>query len=57
VGLWRVSIVISKYRQDRFIEQYVGSQREIIFKNVAVLIYVFDVTSKEIEVIPIHSLG
>ncbi len=33
--------------QDRFMEQYFHSQREHIFKNVEVLIYVFDVTSKD----------
>lgn len=33
--------------QDLFMEQYFQSQRENIFKNVQVLIYVFDVTSKD----------
>lgn len=33
--------------QDLFMEQYFQSQREHIFKNVEVLIYVFDVTSKD----------
>ena len=33
--------------QDMFMEQYFQSQREHIFKNVEVLIYVFDVTSKD----------
>jgi len=33
--------------QDLFMEQYFHSQREHIFKNVEVLIYVFDVTSKD----------
>ncbi len=30
-----------------FMEQYFQSQREHIFKNVEVLIFVFDVTSKD----------
>eukprot|EP00474_Spongospora_subterranea_P002442 CRZ02900.1 hypothetical protein [Spongospora subterranea] len=33
--------------QDRFMENYFKSQRDHIFKNVEVLIYVFDITSKE----------
>ena len=33
--------------EDYFIENYFQSQRENIFKNVQVLIYVFDVTSKD----------
>ena len=33
--------------QDLFMEQYFQPQRENIFKNVQVLIYVFDVTSKD----------
>jgi Ras-related GTP-binding protein A/B len=33
--------------QDMFMEQYFQSQREHIFKNVEVLIFVFDVTSKD----------
>jgi Ras-related GTP-binding protein A/B len=33
--------------QDLFMEQFFQSQREHIFKNVEVLIYVFDVTSKD----------
>jgi len=35
--------------QDLFMEQYFQSQREQIFKNVEVLIYVFDVTSKDFK--------
>ena len=31
-------------------EQYLGALRDTIFKNTAVLIYVFDVSSKEVEV-------
>lgn len=33
--------------QDMFMEQYFQAQREHIFKNVEVLIFVFDVTSKD----------
>ena len=33
--------------QDKFMEQYFESQRDHIFQNVGVLIFVFDVTSKE----------
>jgi len=33
--------------QDRFMENYFRSQREHIFKNVQVLIYVFDIESKD----------
>jgi Ras-related GTP-binding protein A/B len=33
--------------QDMFMEQYYQAQREHIFKNVEVLIFVFDVTSKD----------
>ena len=33
--------------QDMFMEQYFQAQREHIFKNVEVLIFVFDVMSKE----------
>ena len=35
--------------QGLFMEQYFQSQRSSIFKNVGVLIYVFEVTSKEEE--------
>jgi Ras-related GTP-binding protein A/B len=35
--------------QDLFMEQYFQSQRDHIFKNVEVLIYVFDVTSKDFK--------
>jgi Ras-related GTP-binding protein A/B len=34
--------------QDAFYESYFASQREHIFRNVAVLIYVFDVASREV---------
>jgi Ras-related GTP-binding protein A/B len=32
-----------------FMEQYFQAQREHIFKNVEVLIFVFDITSKDID--------
>jgi Ras-related GTP-binding protein A/B len=35
--------------QDRFMESYFESQREYIFTNVEVLIYVFDIESPERE--------
>jgi len=35
--------------QEAFMENYFASQRDNIFKNVAVLIYVFDVESRELE--------
>eukprot|EP00818_Percolomonas_sp_WS_P001724 CAMPEP_0117447756 /NCGR_PEP_ID=MMETSP0759-20121206/7043_1 /TAXON_ID=63605 /ORGANISM="Percolomonas cosmopolitus, Strain WS" /LENGTH=302 /DNA_ID=CAMNT_0005240109 /DNA_START=105 /DNA_END=1013 /DNA_ORIENTATION=+ len=35
--------------QDAFMETYLESQRDYIFRNVEVLIYVFDVESKEIK--------
>ena len=35
--------------QDKFMEQYFQSQRDHIFKDVEVLIFVFDVTSKEFK--------
>jgi len=35
--------------QEAFMENYFASQKENIFRNVAVLIYVFDVESRELE--------
>lgn len=35
--------------QESFMEQYFASQKENIFRNVAVLIYVFDVESRELD--------
>ena len=35
--------------QEAFMENYVASQRDRIFRNVEVLIYVFDVESRELE--------
>lgn len=35
--------------QEAFLESFIGAQRETIFKNVEVLIYVFDVESREID--------
>src|SRR5690348_8908326 len=36
-------------RQEAFMENYFASQRDHIFKNVEVLIYVFDVESRDVE--------
>jgi len=36
--------------QDLFMEQYLGALRDHIFKDAAVMIYVFDVSSKDVEV-------
>ena len=36
-------------RQEAFMENYFTSQRDNVFRNVEVLIYVFDVESREIE--------
>ncbi|KAI9020486.1 ras-related GTP-binding protein A-like protein [Hyaloraphidium curvatum] len=35
--------------QEAFLESFIGSQRETIFRHVEVLIYVFDVESREID--------
>ncbi|BEI93414.1 uncharacterized protein CcaverHIS019_0510420 [Cutaneotrichosporon cavernicola] len=35
--------------QDAFLDNYLSSQRDTVFSNVAVLIYVFDITSAEWE--------
>lgn len=37
------------FRQEAFMENYFASQRDNIFRNVEVLIYVFDVESHELE--------
>lgn len=37
-------------RQDAFYENYFESQRDHIFRNVELLIYVFDIESREMEV-------
>lgn len=37
------------HRQEAFMENYFTSQRDNVFRNVEVLIYVFDVESREIE--------
>jgi hypothetical protein len=41
----------SRYRQDAFYENYFESQRDHIFRSVELLIYVFDIESREIEVL------
>ena len=40
---------VFKNRQDAFMETYLASQRGNIFSDVAVLIYVFDIESRELE--------
>lgn len=35
--------------QESFMEQYFASQKDNIFRNVEVLIYVFDVESRELD--------
>lgn len=35
--------------QDAFLDNYLSAQRDTVFSNVAVLIYVFDITSPEWE--------
>ena len=42
-------ILYLPHRQEAFMENYFASQRDNIFKSVAVLIYVFDVESRELE--------
>lgn len=42
-------ICLELYRQDAFMETYLASQRGNIFSDVAVLIYVFDIESRELE--------
>ena len=37
------------FSQEAFMENYFDSQRDNIFQNVQVLIYVFDVESRELE--------
>jgi Ras-related GTP-binding protein A/B len=57
MGLWRVNYQLnfflfslqSFYSQEAFMENYFASQRDRIFKNVEVLIYVFDVESRDWE--------
>ncbi|KAG8316954.1 hypothetical protein J6590_037298 [Homalodisca vitripennis] len=40
---------INCFRQEAFMENYFASQRDNIFRNVEVLIYVFDVESRELD--------
>ena len=42
-------VLFSLPRQEAFMENYFTSQRDNIFRNVEVLIYVFDVESRELE--------
>lgn len=47
--LLTVTVSPLNIRQDTFMENYFTSQRDNIFRNVEVLIYVFDVESRELE--------
>ena len=47
--IYRINSVVLFCRQEAFMENYFASQRDNIFRNVEVLIYVFDVESREIE--------
>jgi Ras-related GTP-binding protein A/B len=61
VGLWRVGegvdtmniksgdVANNAHSQEAFMENYFASMRDHIFKNVEVLIYVFDIESRETE--------
>eukprot|EP01156_Anaeramoeba_ignava_P021289 Anaeramoba_ignava/c18659_g1_i1.p2 GENE.c18659_g1_i1~~c18659_g1_i1.p2 ORF type:complete len:106 (+),score=27.28 c18659_g1_i1:7-324(+) len=42
--------------QDSYLENFFGSQRDRVFRNVEVLIYVFDVTRKDTEKVKFHFL-
>ncbi len=50
-GFWKNLFIFKcvSHRQDTFMENYFTSQRDNIFRNVEVLIYVFDVESRELE--------
>ena len=45
-----VLLQLISFSQEAFMENYFSSQIDHIFRNVAVLIYVFDVESRELEV-------
>ena len=42
-------LLSSFFRQEAFMETYFTTQRDNVFRNVEVLIYVFDVESREVE--------
>ena len=42
-------VYFQSFRQEAFMENYFTSQRDNVFRNVEVLIYVFDVESRDIE--------
>ena len=44
-----LSVHFPPTRQEAFMETYFTSQRDNVFRNVEVLIYVFDVESREVE--------
>lgn len=43
--------------QDFFMEHFLGALRDRIFNQAAVMIYVFDVSSKDVEVNVVLSIG
>ena len=43
--------VHTRYRQEAFMQNYFSNQKENIFRNVGVLIYVFDVESSTAQVL------
>ena len=43
-------VCVCVFSQELFLENYFESQRDHIFTNVQVLIYVFDIESRDLEV-------
>ena len=43
-------MLATHFSQEAFMENYFSSQRDHIFRNVEVLIYVFDIESRELQV-------
>ena len=41
--------------QDKFLQTYFESQRDVVFRNVAVLIYVFDISSLEEDLLSLNN--
>ena len=50
LGSWLPCVRVDYNRQDAFYEHYFESQREHIFRNVELLIYVFDIQARDLEV-------
>ena len=53
VATWLV-VPPTQHSQDAFYEHYFESQREHIFRNVELLIYVFDIQTRDLEVLGAH---